>query len=115
MEAKLLGYLGQTLVNVPAMFLVLYVCWLLANKTLADLKEKLKDTSDRLVRLEGLQSDCKEECANRFKETNADIVRLNIDILNGINELKISLAKMEGAKTLAKDMVNELRSIQRAD
>jgi len=108
MESEIIKIFAQLAVNVPAMFVVLYVFWLLARKTLSDLEKDHESNKTMIKELEKMHAECRKNCDERIQAVNADVVKLDREILTGINELRLSMGKIEGAQTLAKDIAEAL-------
>jgi len=77
------------------------VCIILLRRNLQDLTEQIK-------RLEAERKECAAKCEARFVEGERRFARLDREILSGLNELKIAIARMEGERKGQNNLAGEL-------
>ena len=75
------------------------------------LRRSMQEHEDRLKRLELERKECQEKCEARLSDGERQFARLDKEIIKGINEIKVQIARLEGGNDFAKDFTNSLRRL----
>jgi hypothetical protein len=73
------------------------------------LRRSMQEHEDRLRRLEVERKECQEKCESRFCEGERQFARLDKEIIKGINEIKVQIARLEGGGELVRELSQAIR------
>ena len=75
------------------------------------LRRSIAEMEGRLSRSETERKECQSKCERKVENWDKQFARLDHEIIQGINEIKIQIAKLEGNNDLAKELVQSLRKL----
>ncbi len=75
------------------------------------LRRSIAEMEGRVARAEAESKSCQAKCERRVENWDKQFARLDHEIMQGINEIKVQIAKLEGGNDLAKELVQSLRKL----
>ena len=81
-----------------------FTCILLLRRSVSELES-------RLLRLEEERKECQGKCERRFEHGKKEFARLDREIIQGLNEIKIQIAKLEGINEMAKELAQSIKAM----
>jgi len=73
------------------------------------LRRSMQELEERLKRLEAERKECEAKCEARFLDGEKQFARLDKEIIKGLNEIKIQIARLEGGGELVKEFAQSIR------
>lgn len=73
------------------------------------LRRSVQELEERLKRLESDRKECQAKCEMRLDEGERQFAKLDHEIIKGLNEIKVQIARLEGGGDFAKELSHLLR------
>ena len=73
------------------------------------LRRSVQELEDRLKRLESERKECQSKCESRLDEVERQFIKLDHEIIKGLNEIKVQIARLEGGSDFVKELTQSLR------
>jgi len=65
----------------------------------------------RLSSSEAERKECQSKCEKKVENWDKQFTRLDHEIIQGLNEIKVQIAKLEGGNELAKELAQSIRKL----
>ena len=73
------------------------------------LRRSVQELEERLRRLESERKECQVKCESRLDEVERQFIKLDHEIIKGLNEIKVQIARLEGGSDFVKELTQSLR------
>ena len=73
------------------------------------LRRSVQELEDRLKRLEADRKECQMKCESRLEEGERQFAKLDHEIIKGLNEIKVQIARLEGGSDFVKELAQSIR------
>lgn len=73
------------------------------------LRRSVLELEERLRRLESERKECQAKCEARLDEGEKQFAKLDHEIIKGLNEIKVQIARLEGGGDFVKELAQSLK------
>jgi len=75
------------------------------------LRRSVAEMERRLSCSDSERKECQSKCERKVENWDKQFARLDHEIIQGLNEIKVQIAKLEGGNDLAKELAQSIRKL----
>ncbi len=75
------------------------------------LRRSVQELEERFKRLESERKECQAKCESRLDDGEKQFIRLDHEIIKGLNEIKVQIARLEGGNELMKELTQAVKRV----